>query len=34
MSLNVYDQVWLEELFDTYYDKVYSFLYTRVRNKQ
>lgn len=33
MSGNYFDRKWLEEIFDTYYDKVNSFLYARVRNK-
>lgn len=33
MSLNSNDRAWLEELFDTYYDRVYAFLYTRCGNK-
>ncbi|MGD9567743.1 MAG: RNA polymerase sigma factor [Sedimentibacter sp.] len=32
MRLNAYDKNRLEQIFDTYYDKVYAFLYIRVRN--
>lgn len=32
MSLNLQERAYLEELFDTYYDKVYVFLYTRTGN--
>lgn len=32
MRLNEYDKNRLEYIFDTYYDKVYAFLYFRVRN--
>ncbi|NLI13973.1 RNA polymerase sigma factor [Pelotomaculum propionicicum] len=32
MSLDPKDRKWLEEMFDTYYDKVYAFLYARTGN--
>lgn len=32
MSLDPKDRKWLEELFNTYYDKVYAFLYARTGN--
>lgn len=33
MALNSNDRAWLEGLVDTYYDKVYAFLYARCGNK-
>lgn len=33
MTLNANDRAWLEGLFDTYYDRVYAFLYARCGNK-
>lgn len=33
MALNANDRAWLEGLFDSYYDKVYAFLYARYGNK-
>ncbi|HBC32485.1 MAG TPA: RNA polymerase subunit sigma-24 [Clostridiales bacterium] len=32
MKLNAYDKNHLEQIFDDYYDKVYAFLYVRVKN--
>lgn len=32
MSLDLKTREWLEEVFETYYDKVYSFLYSRTGN--
>ena len=32
MSLNTYDRNRLEQIFDDYYDRVYTFLYFRVKN--
>jgi RNA polymerase sigma factor (sigma-70 family) len=32
MGLSPKEREWLEELFDTYYDKVYAFLYARTGN--
>lgn len=33
MAFNSNDRAWLEGLFDTYYDRVYAFLYARCGNK-